>query len=157
MKRGALYRYCPNIKSYRCPEADKTSHRTYIMPTSMNAEWRSPSIAVGNIIKRLGQITKSKERVVFFEEKKISPDAYEFGDYEPAAWTNSDMPNIMHGTGANFGFADGHADYHAWECPATFKWIKSGLEVDRPTNTGSDTGTNCSKDVKWMRNAIWGH
>ena len=158
LKRGALFRYCPNEKSYRCPEADKTVHRTYIMPTSMNAEWKSPSIQVGNIIKRLGQITKSKERVVFFEEKKISPDAYEFGDYNPAQWTNSDTPNIMHGAGANFGFADGHADYHQWECPATIKWVKSGLAADRPTiaMTSSDTGSNCSKDVRWMRNAVWG-
>ena len=39
LKKGALYRYCPNIKSYRCPEAEKVIHRTYGIPESMNAQW----------------------------------------------------------------------------------------------------------------------
>ena len=37
LMKGALYRYCSNVKSYRCAEADKDTHRTYVMPVSMNA------------------------------------------------------------------------------------------------------------------------
>jgi len=159
LQKGALYRYCQNIKSYRCPEAEKDMHRTYIMPTSMNAHWANGPGIIGGVpfegivIKRLGQIKKSADRVTFFEEKEISPDAYQFGNYNPASWSSSDIPNIMHGLGANFGFADGHADYHQWVCASTFKWIKSGAEADRP---GTADISACSSDVTWMRNAVWG-
>jgi prepilin-type N-terminal cleavage/methylation domain-containing protein/prepilin-type processing-associated H-X9-DG protein len=162
MKQGALYRYCQNVKSYRCPEAEKDMHRTYIIPTSMNAWWQGggTDYPIGKVVKRLGQIKSSKDRVVFFEEKRISPDAFEFPDLPTPGWGNSDKVNIMHGNGANFGFADGHAGYWKWECPDTIKWAKvisDNPEDGKPTNTGSDTGGNCSKDVKWMRNAVWGH
>ena len=79
LKRGALYKYCQNLKSYRCPEADKNMHRTYIIPAAMNAEWRNANAGycpAGMVAKRLGQVKKSKERIVFFEEKRITPDAF---------------------------------------------------------------------------------
>jgi prepilin-type N-terminal cleavage/methylation domain-containing protein/prepilin-type processing-associated H-X9-DG protein len=170
MKKGALYRYCSNVKSYRCAEADKATHRTYIMPASMNALCSGCGYSSGTpIIKRLGQITKSKERVVFFEEKTISPDAFQF-PYNPAPadlyWT-SDLPNIMHGSGANFGFADGHADYFQWKGQSTLdlcKIVASGVAVkDAEFNAikaramTEKSGDNVyNSDAKWVENAVWG-
>ena len=115
MKKGAIFKYCNNVKSYRCPEAEKDMHRTYIIPESMNASMSPVSYhAEGQIIKRMGQIKKSSERVVFFEEKRISPDAFMYPYVNPGGnpYWDSDKPNVMHGDGANFGFSDGHADYH---------------------------------------------
>ena len=151
LKKGALFKYCQNLKSYRCPEADKDMHRTYIMPTSMNAEWKGTGMTCGNIIKRMGQIKKSAERVVFFEERRISADAFQFPDSMNDGLV--DTLNIMHGDGGNFGFADGHADYHKWECPATIRWCKG--EITNATVVAD----NCfrTKDRVWVRNAVWGH
>jgi prepilin-type N-terminal cleavage/methylation domain-containing protein/prepilin-type processing-associated H-X9-DG protein len=156
LKKGALFKYCQNVKSYRCPEAAKDMHRTYIIPESMNASMYPNPAAYhneGQIIKRLGQIKKSAERVVFFEEKKITPDAFMF-PYVPSGgnpYWDSDKPNIMHGDGANFGFADGHADYHKWECQSTIDLCKCELCVP-------DITLACTKntDGKWVHNAIWG-
>jgi prepilin-type N-terminal cleavage/methylation domain-containing protein/prepilin-type processing-associated H-X9-DG protein len=158
LKKGAIFRFCQNIKSYRCPEAAKDVHRTYIMPSSMNA-WCGacyPASSEALISKRMGQIKKSKERVVFFEEKRISPDAFIFSAPDESsfpAW-KWDMPNIMHGDGANFGFADGHADYHKWEVRETLEWIKRGGTGTAPTCTNT-ANANC-KDLVWMGNAVWG-
>ena len=164
LKKGALFRYCSNIKSYRCPEADKDMHRTYIMPESMNASMAAPGSpppyhTEGQIIKRMGQIKKSAERVVFFEEKRISPDAfmYPYLTSGTQSYWDSDMPNIMHGAGANFGFADGHADYHAWVCATTLELCKLSSP---PASFGTYLTraiTECrNADGKWMENAVWG-
>jgi prepilin-type processing-associated H-X9-DG protein len=155
LKKGALFKYCNNIKSYRCPEAAKEVHRTYIMPTPMNAWWQgggSNLYPASRVAKRVGQIKKSGERVVFFEEKEISADAFQFPFYSNVAnlqW-GPDYPNIMHGDGANFGYADGHGDFHKWECQQTIDWIRRNYTPPIPTSA------DCPKDLKWMLNAVWG-
>ena len=165
MKRGALYRYCPNVKSYRCPEADKTMHRTYDIIESMNAQW--PYHAEGDVAKRIGQIKKSKERIVFLEERKISGDTFIFlykTDDTTAAhlYWDGDMPNVMHGNGANFGFADGHADYHGWQCASTLDMARRPPSLPPLLGTDYDpywtrAQTECKNvDAKWMENAVWG-
>jgi prepilin-type N-terminal cleavage/methylation domain-containing protein/prepilin-type processing-associated H-X9-DG protein len=164
LKKGALYRYCSNIKSYRCPEGDKDMHRTYVMPESMNAAMSPAYHAEGpsgtsTVVKRLGQIKKSAERVVFFEEKRISPDAfmYPYSTNGNTVYWDSDMPNIMHGSGANFGFADGHADYHAWVCATTLEICKLIIPPTSLTPYINRAVTECKNaDGKWMENAVWG-
>jgi prepilin-type N-terminal cleavage/methylation domain-containing protein/prepilin-type processing-associated H-X9-DG protein len=162
LKQGALYRYVANLKIYRCPEVDKDMHRTYIMPTSMNAAWtQSDGVTevagypISMVAKRMGQIKKSKERVVFFEERRITPDAFEFP--YPMTIGLCDAPTIMHWDGANFGFADGHADYHKWECSATIQWGKIGVPYN--ATVAGDACFNSirpEKDRVWLRRAIWG-
>ncbi len=155
LKRGALFRYCNDKKLYRCPEAESDMHRTYIMPCSMNGKCNSCGLAnSGTFVKRTGQLKRSVERVVFFEEKEITPDAFQFDHVTNASqlqWRTDDHPNIMHGNGANFGFADGHADFRAWECQKTIDWIRDGWPDDKRPTVGQ-----CDKDLKWMHNAIWG-
>jgi prepilin-type N-terminal cleavage/methylation domain-containing protein/prepilin-type processing-associated H-X9-DG protein len=170
LKKGALYRYCSNVKSYRCPEAEKTWHRTYVMPASMNAYCDHCGYTNAPVIKRIGEIAKSKDRIVFLEEKRISPDAFQFS-YSTTAdpYWNSDVPNIMHGSGANFGFADGHAEYFQWKCPSTLTICK--IVAEGGIVTGNDLtniyqpqadkekcggGTTYNGDAKWVENAVWG-
>ena len=159
LKKGALFRYCNNVKSYRCPEAEKDMHRTYIIPESMNASmYPNPGAyhAEGQIIKRIGQMKKSAERVVFFEEKRISPDAFMYPYVNAGAdpYWDSDKPNVMHGDGANFGFADGHADYHKWECRSTIDLSK--CDTCGPPFTAYKNACPPNYDGKWVHNAIWG-
>jgi prepilin-type N-terminal cleavage/methylation domain-containing protein/prepilin-type processing-associated H-X9-DG protein len=161
LKKGALFRYCSNVKSYRCPEADKDMHRTYVIPESMNAQWgRPPYHAEGDVVKRMGQIKKSKERIVFLEERRISGDTYIYpyvtsDSASSRAYWDGDWPNVMHGNGANFGFADGHADYHGWQCATSVE-----LSKDPSPNYivyWTRAMTECKNaDGKWMENAVWG-
>jgi prepilin-type N-terminal cleavage/methylation domain-containing protein/prepilin-type processing-associated H-X9-DG protein len=152
LKKGGLFRFCQNIKSYRCPEAEKDMHRTYIMPTPMNAGWSTTisGFPGDQVIKRMAQIKKSKERVVFFEEREITPDAFQFPN--ATSYPLIDPLNIMHYDGANFGFADGHADYHKWECAATIKWCKGQINA---TTVAADSCFQTT-DRLWVQNAIWG-
>jgi len=162
LKRGALYKYCQDVKSYRCPEAEKDIHRTYIMPTSMNAAWMNSTncaasvdptnYPLSKVAKRMGDIKKSKERVVFFEEKRISPDAFQV-PYSLNTW-GPDKPNVMHGDGANFGFADGHVAYWKWECPKTIELCKCDTCV--PSDSQWVSGTCGTKDLKNIQRAVWG-
>jgi prepilin-type N-terminal cleavage/methylation domain-containing protein/prepilin-type processing-associated H-X9-DG protein len=160
LKKGALYRYCENLKVYRCLEGAKDMHRTYVMPTSMNAWWQgggSDDYPIGKVAKRLGQIKSSKDRVVFFEERQISPDAFQF-PYRIISSNNlCDAPNVMHGSGGNFGFADGHAEYHQYECAATIQWCIIGPSYN--ATVAADTCFNSvspPKDRVWLRKATWG-
>jgi prepilin-type N-terminal cleavage/methylation domain-containing protein/prepilin-type processing-associated H-X9-DG protein len=168
LKRGALFKYCPNIKSYRCPEADKEMHRTYVMPESMNAKWGPPWHPEGEVAKRMGQIKKASERIVFLEERRITGDTCIFpyktidDSTSPHVYWDGDIPNIMHGNGANFGFADGHADYRQWVCKSTLELAKRPPSAGIPTAAElnalwSRAMTECGNvDGKWMENAVWG-
>ena len=111
--------------------------------------------AEGVIIKRIQQIKKSAERVVFFEEKIITPDAFMFPyvNLGTQPYWDSDRPNVMHGDGANFGFADGHADYHKWECRSTIELSK--CQACSPFATYLNACPQ-NYDGKWVHNAIWG-
>jgi prepilin-type N-terminal cleavage/methylation domain-containing protein/prepilin-type processing-associated H-X9-DG protein len=154
MKRGALFRYIKNVKMYRCPEAPKATHRTFVMPTSMNAAWvpapDQTCYPIDKVAKRIGQITKSKERVVFFEERVITPDAFQFPISSSCPLV--DVIDYMHGNGSNFGFADGHGEYHQWQCQVTLTWADTGVV---PTTMATD---NCwlQTDRPWIQNACWG-
>ena len=154
LKKGALYRYVANVEIYRCPEAAKDAHRSYVMPTSMNAAWQGGGsiFPTSKVAKNTGQIAKPNERIVFLEESEITPDAFQF-PYPLTGNNLCDAPSIMHGNGINIGFADGHAEYHQWECPATIQWCKIGMSYN--TTVAADTCFN-AKDRVWIRKVIWG-
>ena len=121
--------------------------------------WAAPYHPEGEVAKRIGQIKKSKERIVFLEEKRISPDTFKFpyntSDTSSTLLIGSE-PNVMHGNGANFGFADGHADYHQWQCASTLKLAKNP-SPNYSTYWSSPENVACKNvDGKWMENAVWG-
>jgi prepilin-type processing-associated H-X9-DG protein len=121
-------------------------------------------IPEGPVAKRMGQIKKASERIVFLEERRISGDTYIFpyGTSDAGstrAYWAGDYPNVMHGNGANFGFADGHADFHGWQCATTLEIAK---RTTMPTLAEfnaywSRATAECrNADGKWMENAVWG-
>jgi prepilin-type N-terminal cleavage/methylation domain-containing protein/prepilin-type processing-associated H-X9-DG protein len=153
MKQGALYKYAPDVKLYRCPEADKDMHRSYLIPNSMNASWNDSAtlpIGQGPVAKTLGQIKKASQRIVFIEERWPTPDAMIIPFLVPE-WTSYDRPSCMHETGANLGFADGHAEYWRWACRETLDYCKTGS-----ASSPSPETTNCKKDIIKVQRAVWG-
>ncbi|MGD0571696.1 MAG: hypothetical protein ABSB11_01595 [Sedimentisphaerales bacterium] len=150
LKRGALYGYVQNPDIYRCPEADKDMHRSYIISTSMNAAWSIGDQACfpsSKVAKITGQIAKPNERIVFMEEKILSPDAFMFPALTSCVLV--DRLSVTHGSGTNFAFADGHTEYHQWQCQSTITWASGGA---------SPAMDNCfqTKDGAWVQNAVWG-
>jgi len=152
MKQGALYKYAPDVKLYHCPEADKNMHRSYVIPNSMNGRWDNcdPYYGQGQVVKMLGQIRKASQRIVFIEERWPTPDAMIIPFLRPE-WTDYDRPSCMHETGANLGFADGHAEYWRWACQETLDYCKTGSA----TSPSPDT-THCKKDIIKVQRAVWG-
>jgi prepilin-type N-terminal cleavage/methylation domain-containing protein/prepilin-type processing-associated H-X9-DG protein len=153
MKGGALYPYLKDVKVYHCPEADKNMHRSYLIPNSMNGSWQGGAASMwgeGQIVKRLGQVKKSGQRIVFIEERWPTPDAMIIPFMVPE-WTPFDRPSCMHETGANLGFVDGHAEYWRWVCRETLDYCKFCDDL-----TVSPETTNCKKDVIKIQRAVWG-
>jgi hypothetical protein len=157
LKKGALYRYVKDPKVYRCSEAPKFVHRTYVMPTSMNAH--SSGVSEGQVFKRMGDIKKSSQKLVFIEEKIVTPDAMQIsagdnsGSYIPHWEPYPDWPGLMHEQGTTVGMADGHAEYWRWKCQETI-----ALAALRGLPPGFLTYTNptCKKDIIKVQLAVWG-
>jgi prepilin-type processing-associated H-X9-DG protein len=121
----------------------------------MNAHYTGAA-SEGEIIKRMGQIKKSAERTVFFEERMVTPDTFVFNynTNKDTVYWNSDKPDVMHGDGGNYGFADGHADYHRWECRSTIEFAKCVIGCSTPDTYRTACKDNV--DARWVHNAIWG-
>ena len=154
LKQGAFYRYkyASEEKIFHCPEADKNMHRSYLIPNSMNASWDGcPSTyGQGIVVKNIGAIKKSSERIVFIEERWPTADAMII-PFKVPEWTPYDRPSCMHETGANLGFTDGHAEYWRWECQETLAYCKTGDET-----TPSPDTKKCKKDIIKVQRGVWG-
>jgi len=161
LKKGAMYKYAPDPKVYRCSEAPKFVHRTYVMTNSMNAHNSyavSSSASVndlveGTIFKRMGEIKGSSQRLVFIEERITTPDAMQVSAHIGEWPTYADWPGVMHDNGATVGFADGHGDFWVWKCRET---IAAAMEHRRPITTGTGDQA-CKKDLVRLQVAVWGN
>ncbi len=151
LKKGALYRYVQNPKVYRCPEALKIVHRTYVMPPSMNAH--SSGITEGQVFKRMAEIKKSAQKMVFIEEKIMTPDAMQICANSPEWEQYPDWPGLMHENGTTIGFADGHGEYWRWQCQET---IALAALIGVPPNISAYTNPTCKKDIIKVQLAVWG-
>ena len=155
LKKGALYRYAPNPKLYRCPEAIAIVHRTYVMPPSMNAHNSGAGTnEEGQIYKRTGQIKGSSQRIVFIEEKIMTPDAMQIMADHPYWEDYPDWPGLMHEKGTTIGFADGHGEYWLWKCQETI--ALAGL-IGVPSNVQTYTQPSCKKDIVRVQVGVWGN
>jgi prepilin-type N-terminal cleavage/methylation domain-containing protein len=150
LKKGAIYRYAPNVKLYRCSEGVKNVHRTYSIPLSMNAHSDGVGTAhEGKVYKRTGEIKRSAERLVFIEEVLMTPDGLQILADQPIWQPYPDWPGIMHETGTTVGMADGHGEFWRWQCREMIDALKA-TPPKRP-----DT-TTCKKDIVKFQVAVWG-
>ncbi len=153
LKTGALYPYIRDLKLYRCPEAARDMIRTYVGVQSMNGRWENSD--EGETIKRLSQIRKPQERIVFMEEGYGSPDCYVI-PYTHEEWT--DLPQCPHDKGANFGYVDGHGEYWKWEDERTLAWCGRDW-IERLSGISAkekQAAAPGNKDLHRLQYAIWG-
>jgi prepilin-type N-terminal cleavage/methylation domain-containing protein/prepilin-type processing-associated H-X9-DG protein len=158
IQNGALYPYTKTMKLYKCPTVERNVAdsyraasppvRTYSIADSMNCRnW--PNMGA-EMLKRRLQISEPAYRIVFLDDGGTGPSAMGgwtvYTDQEK--WW--DPPPVRHGDGTNYGFADGHSDYHKWKDPRT---IEFGKRVPPSYNSANQPG---NEDFHWAAEAVWG-
>ncbi len=113
LESGAIYKYIPDKKIYRCPTADKGEMFTYNAMASMNGGDTGISP-----LKNRNQIKQTAKRVVFCDEGKVTPNIFAVYYNQERWW---DPPENRHSDGQIFSFADNHAEI--------WKWSKETAEI----------------------------
>ena len=160
---GALYPYTQTPKLYKCPTVGRDTGqanmisailRTYSITDAMNCkDWGEMR---AKMIKKRMLIKDATYRVVFLDDGGTCPSAL-------GGWTVRDLfnlrtnqtwwdpPPVRHGDGTNYGYADGHSDYHKWVDPRT---IEFGKRVPPTAGSGSQPD---NEDLTWAAIAVWGN
>lgn len=126
IQAGPMYRYVADVKVYNCPGDKRTTktpgsgwgYDSYSKVDGMNGQgWGGQSP-----YRRAGDVTSPVYSLVFVEE--ADPRGYNWG-----TWVMDVLPNpgwvdpfaVYHGNASSLSFADGHAEMHRWEDPATVR------------------------------------
>jgi prepilin-type N-terminal cleavage/methylation domain-containing protein/prepilin-type processing-associated H-X9-DG protein len=122
---GALYKYTPNDKIYRCPSGDKDELITCVIIDGVNGytATRGPVKNEGVWLKNRNQIKKTAKQVIFIDEGKVTQDSYAVY-YNAEQWF--DPPETRHGNGTDVSLADGHAEWWRWRSKWTIKEARQG-------------------------------
>ncbi len=165
IKRGALWRYCKDLKLYRCPTGFRGEMLNYTIMDSMNAypqpgnpQGRGPADDYGVfsglnklIIKTREQIKSPPLRAVFICDGWTTPDSFAVFYDQERWWEN---PQCRHGDGMTFSMADGHSEYWKWKDLDT---IQLGRSVERthPQVKMQPTTPAGREDLHNMQKSCW--
>ncbi len=153
IKKGSLYAYTKNVKSYRCPGAKAQHQRTYSLVCSLNGE-RDPvaTLPEKNLlcVKNRSLVRRPHDRFVFVCEGLVNNASFQV-QYSSGAWI--DPPPVRHSGGMTFVFADGHSGHVKWK----------GIGINGTVEAGKKRRFNYSpvapddwSDLRDMRIAVWG-
>jgi prepilin-type N-terminal cleavage/methylation domain-containing protein/prepilin-type processing-associated H-X9-DG protein len=156
VRAGNIWKYCANPETYRCPSSlDLTNYRSYSLQTRLNgsrffvaAPFRDNPQSDFNVPMCLKIAQVKGLRVVFTEEN--DERGFNQGSFyelkgSPSLW--GDIPAFFHKKGTNLSYSDGHAEYHMWSDPRTFK-------AKRFPDPNSNQLNNT--DLVWLKRAIYG-
>jgi prepilin-type processing-associated H-X9-DG protein len=134
LRNGTLFAYNQSLGIYKCPTDKVTARslkssyphnlphiRSYSIDGQMNgnADVNGPAYPIN---RKLTAIHKPPPALalVFVDEHPLSiDDGYFAIQVEQQTWQN--FPATYHDQGANFAFADGHADHWRWREPTTLR------------------------------------
>lgn len=162
IRTGALFKYCQNIKAYKCPTGRRGELQTYGIVDSMNGYAYEPSRGLPSSyrdgktklwVKKINEIVSppAAHRVVFLDEGRTTPDSYAVY-YNQPRWF--DPPLVRHGFGTNAVYADQHVDYWKWKDNATRILAR---EADENRYWGSTMRTQpTSEDLQMVQRATYG-
>ncbi len=150
-----LYRYCRNVKFYRCPTGDKWQVITYQIVDSMNgaATWADAQTRnnAGPFFRHKAEIVRPAERFVWVDEGHTGFDTWSV-KWDLPAW--HDPAPLRHATGTNWSYADAHCEYRKWLNPLTAEFTCLALQNDPRALTVAYQP--CSKDLEWTQLNMWG-
>jgi prepilin-type N-terminal cleavage/methylation domain-containing protein/prepilin-type processing-associated H-X9-DG protein len=141
IRTGLLYRYCPDVKLYKCPTGVRGEVVTYSIPDTLNGYYHIPG-AKEQIKLLRTQIRNPSQQIVFLDEGRLSPSSWTIW-YDQERWW--DQITARHGDGTNFAFADGHSEYWKWKDPRTLavakadyaQWQNTGRHAAESTQMGN--------------------
>jgi prepilin-type N-terminal cleavage/methylation domain-containing protein/prepilin-type processing-associated H-X9-DG protein len=142
IRDGLLYRYCPDVKLYKCPTGIRGEFVTYSIPDAMNGYYSIPG-AQEQIKTLRTQIRNLSAQVVFLDEGRLSPSSWTVW-YDQERWW--DQITARHGDGTNFSFADGHSEHWKWKDQRTVtvakadytQWQNSGRNAPESLQMGNE-------------------
>ncbi len=146
-EKGALYKYCPSPKIFKCPTGIRGEWATYAIVDAMNGfDWVREGVTLpkGIYIKERSEIRQPSRRIVFIDEGRLSADSWTVYYDEERWW---DCVTARHGMGTTFSFADVHAEYRKWTDPRTIEIAQKAISgVEHPDN----------EDLRWVQRGAWG-
>lgn len=149
-----LYRYCGNLKFFKCPAVEPGEVLTYSIVDAMAgaATWQfSGQSDLGPPFFRRSEILHPSKRFVFVDEGRATIDSWTLYYNQPRWW---DPPPGHHNVGGTFSFADGHAEYHKWKTEEVIElcglsWWEASMYMD-------GTDWTCNEDLEWVQIHAWG-
>ena len=124
IRNGKLFPYHNTEKIYICPGTRAKTvagtvgiphHRSYAMSVGVNCS------VIAQSVKRIGEIQRPSDLIVFLEENPVSIDNGAAGIRSMAdltvtgTWTTWNPPAGRHNNGAAISFADGHVENYVWK------------------------------------------
>jgi prepilin-type N-terminal cleavage/methylation domain-containing protein/prepilin-type processing-associated H-X9-DG protein len=150
---GLLYRYCPNVKLYKCPTGVRGEVETYSIPDTMNGYYSIPG-AKEQIKTLRTQIRNLSEQVIFLDEGRLSPSSWTIW-YDQERWW--DQITARHGDGTNFSFGDGHSEYWKWKDSRTLDVAKADYSVwQNTTRNGAGSFSYGNEDLHRVQRGVFG-
>jgi prepilin-type N-terminal cleavage/methylation domain-containing protein/prepilin-type processing-associated H-X9-DG protein len=153
IKTGALWRYMPSEKIYRCPTGRRGQALTYSIMFSMNGvayDWaREKGVAVK---KRTDIRPNVAQRLVLIDEGFMTSDSYAVW-YKQENWF--DNPPVRHGDGVTVSFADGHVEHWRWRGTDTIKHARD-YENKNPDTAWKPATDEGYEDLYRIQRGCWG-
>lgn len=156
-RRGTnlLYRYCENVKFFKCPTGGKGQVVTYQIVDSMNgaATWADAAEKhiAGPVATHMSELTRPSDRFVWVDEGYTGWDTWTV-KWDVPEW--HDPVPLRHGKGTTWSYADGHAVYHKWLDEDTIEFgsiAALGGFVPRWLKNQP-----CNEDLEWTQTNMWG-
>ncbi len=151
-----LYKYCENVRLFKCPTGQHGEVITYAIVGAMAgaATWKDrqlPPYHLGPPFKYRTEIKNPVERFVWVDEGYLTIDSWTV-KYSIPNW--HDAPPCRHGFGANWSFADGHVEYNKWLQLDTIRLCRLGMIVPNLPEKMKFQPHN--EDMEWAQIHAWG-
>jgi prepilin-type N-terminal cleavage/methylation domain-containing protein len=149
IQTGALFKYAPDFKLYRCPTANKGEFFTYNAMASMNGgnTGKAP-------FKNRNEIRHTAKQLVLCDEGQVSPNILAV-EYTVEQWW--DPPEVRHGDGQVFSFADNHAEYWKWSKESADLGLRYISGTYNPSSMRYHPTTSAGKqDLYKVQYGCWG-
>jgi len=169
IKRGALWPYIRELKTYHCPMGSREELLNYAISIGMNGGPETGTCVHVNgrpvprqedgvwlWLKRLDQIGRPGERTVFVDEGWATTVGPYVVHFTSKTWW--DGPPVQHSDGATLTFADGHTEYWKWKGMDTIKIGRQARDVKKvslPHDFIPETEDGY-QDLWRMQRAAWG-
>ena len=154
MESGVLFPYVKNVRLYKCPTGIRGEMVTYSIVASM---WGGSTPVSGHpeelCFEKRAEILRPGERIVFVDEGKWPGSPWGVWHDKPMWW---DIPTVRHSNGTDWGYADGHSEYHKWVDRRTMDLalLRSPYENVNPDYASVTHRDN--EDLEWLQRGIWG-